>query len=125
MRSASDGAATRALRPSVSVYVTEQLLELIRADELREGSRLPSVAALAGSLSVAAPTVRESLRGLEAQGIVEIRHGLGVYVRQPESGVLVANPCPRPHGPPPIPALPGARLVIEPALAARTAVDAS
>jgi GntR family transcriptional repressor for pyruvate dehydrogenase complex len=92
MRSASEKAATRALRPSVSGWVSEQLLELIRVDELREGSRLPSVAALARSLSVAAPTVRESRRRLEALGVVEIRHGRGVYVRNPKSRVLLANP---------------------------------
>ena len=114
MRSANDGAATRALRPSVSVYVTEQLLELIRADELRAGSRLPSVASLARSLSVAAPTVRESLRGLEALGIVEIRHGRGVYVRNPESRVLVANPYSGQLGTRTILELLDARLVIEP-----------
>ena len=125
MRSANDGAATRALRPSVSVYVTEQLLELIRADELRAGSRLPSVASLARSLSVAAPTVRESLRGLEALGIVEIRHGRGVYVRNPESRVLVANPYSGQLGTRTILELLDARLVIEPTLAARTAVNAT
>src|SRR6266516_2057297 len=79
--------APRPLRPSVSDYVTEQLLELIRAEE--EGSRLPSVVSLAQSLSVGAPTVRESLRRLEAIGVVEIRHGSGVYVLNTASRVLL------------------------------------
>ncbi len=81
--------APRSLRPSVSDYVTEQLLELISAEE--EGSRLPSVLALARSMSVAAPTVRESLRRLQAIGVVEIRHGSGVYVRKAASRVLFAD----------------------------------
>jgi GntR family transcriptional repressor for pyruvate dehydrogenase complex len=125
MRSANDGAATRALRPSVSDYVTEQLLELIRAEELRQGSRLPSVVSLARSLSVAAPTVRESLRRLEALGVVEIRHGLGVYVRNAESRVLLANPYSGQLGARTILELLDARLVIEPTLAGRTAVNAT
>jgi len=88
---AGDGRfAPRALRPNVSDYVTEQLLDLIKCEQ--EGSRLPSVVSLARSLSVAAPTVRESLRRLQAIGVVEIRHGSGVYVRNANSRVLLANP---------------------------------
>jgi len=125
MRRATDGGATRALRPNVSDYVTEQLLELIRVDELSEGSRLPSVVSLARSLSVAAPTVRESLRRLEALGVVEIHHGRGVYVRNPASRVLLSNPYSGRLGARTILELLDARLVIEPTLAARTAVNAT
>jgi GntR family transcriptional regulator, transcriptional repressor for pyruvate dehydrogenase complex len=115
----------RPLRPTVSDYVTEQLLELIRVRELQEGSRLPSVMALARSLSVAGPTVRESLRRLEAIGVVEIRHGSGVYVRNPPSRVLLANPYPGPLEKRTILELLDARLVIEPTLARRTTVNAT
>lgn len=115
----------RPLRPTVSDYVTEQLLELIRVRELQEGSRLPSVMALARRLSVAGPTVRESLRRLEAIGVVEIRHGSGVYVRNPPSRVLLANPYPGPLEARTILELLDARLVIEPTLARRTTVNAA
>jgi GntR family transcriptional repressor for pyruvate dehydrogenase complex len=111
------------LRPNVSDYVTEQLLELTKGEE--EGSRLPSVVSLARSLSVAAPTVRESLRRLEAIGVVEIRHGSGVYVRNAGSRVLVANPYSGPLDARMVLELLDARLVIEPTLADRTAVNAS
>jgi GntR family transcriptional repressor for pyruvate dehydrogenase complex len=115
--------APRSLRPSVSDYVTEQLLELISAEE--EGSRLPSVLALARSMSVAAPTVRESLRRLQAIGVVEIRHGSGVYVRKAASRVLFANPYSGPLEARMILELLDARLVIEPTVAGRTAVNAT
>jgi GntR family transcriptional repressor for pyruvate dehydrogenase complex len=123
--SVSDVYTERPFRPSVSDYVTEQLLELIRASELQEGSRLPSVSALARSLSVAGPTVRESLRRLEAIGVVEIRHGSGVYVRNLPSRVLLANPYPGPLEARTILELLDARLVIEPTLARRTTVNAT
>jgi GntR family transcriptional repressor for pyruvate dehydrogenase complex len=115
--------APRALRPSVSDYVTEQLLELISAEE--EGSRLPSVVALAESMSVATPTVRESLRRLQGIGVVEIRHGSGVYVRKAASRVLLANPYSGPLEARMILELLDARLVIEPTVAGRTAVNAT
>jgi GntR family transcriptional repressor for pyruvate dehydrogenase complex len=138
MRRASDGAAAdaiggkipgesrlapRPLRASVSDYITEQLLELTRGEE--EGTRLPSVVSLARRLSVAAPTVRESLRRLEAIGVVEIRHGSGVYVRNEGSRVLLANPYRGQLEARMILELLDARLVIEPRLAERTAVNAT
>jgi GntR family transcriptional repressor for pyruvate dehydrogenase complex len=122
--SAGDGRfAPRALRPNVLDYVTEQLLDLIKCEQ--EGSRLPSVVSLARSLSVAAPTVRESLRRLQAIGVVEIRHGSGVYVRNANSRVLLANPYSGPLEARMVLELLDARLVIEPTLAERTAANAS
>jgi GntR family transcriptional regulator, transcriptional repressor for pyruvate dehydrogenase complex len=123
-RTKADGRfAPRALRPNVADYVTEQLLELTRGE--KEGSRLPSVVSLARSLSVAAPTVRESLRRLEAIGVVEIRHGSGVYVRNAGGRVLLANPYSGPLEARMILELLDARLVIEPRLAERTAANAT
>jgi len=122
--SAGDGRfAPRALRPNVSDYVTEQLLDLIKGK--KEGSRLPSVVSLARSLSVAAPTVRESLRRLEAIGVVEIRHGSGIYVRNAGSRVLLANPYSGPLEARMVLELLDARLMIEPTLAQRTAANAT
>jgi GntR family transcriptional repressor for pyruvate dehydrogenase complex len=115
--------APRPLRPSVSDYVTEQLLELIRGEE--EGTRLPSVVSLARRLAVAGPTVRESLRRLEAIGVVEIRHGSGVYVRSGGDRVLIANPYSGRLEARMILELLDARLLIEPTLAERTALNAS
>jgi GntR family transcriptional repressor for pyruvate dehydrogenase complex len=124
-QTATDGnrSSGRPFRATASDYVTEQLLELIKGE--KEGSRLPSVVALAQSLSVAAPTVRESLRRLEAIGVVEIRHGSGVYVRNAGERVLLANPYSGQLESRTILELLDARLVIEPTLANRTAVNAS
>jgi DNA-binding FadR family transcriptional regulator len=61
------------------------VLELTRAlildRYLRAGDRLPSEHDLAAEIGASRNSVREALRGLEAQGIVEIRHGSGIYLR--------------------------------------------
>jgi GntR family transcriptional repressor for pyruvate dehydrogenase complex len=107
---------------TVAHYVTEQVLALIEREALGRGDRLPSVQALARRLSVAAPTVRESLRQLQALGVVELRHGSGVYVRDAQRRVLLANPYPGQLEARTIFDLLEARLLIEPHLTALTAV---
>lgn len=44
------------------------------------GSRLPAERDLAEELNVSRPTVREAMIALEIRGLVEARHGSGVYV---------------------------------------------
>jgi GntR family transcriptional repressor for pyruvate dehydrogenase complex len=110
---------------TVARYVTEQVLALIERDGLARGDRLPSVQALARQLSVAAPTVRESLRQLQALGVIELRHGSGVYVRDAQRRVLLANPFPGQLETRTIFDLLEARLLIEPHLTALAAVVAA
>jgi GntR family transcriptional regulator, transcriptional repressor for pyruvate dehydrogenase complex len=116
-RGRDDGAPS-----TVAHYVTEQLLGLIEREALGRGDRLPSVQALARRLSVAAPTVRESLRQLQALGVIELRHGSGVYVRDAQRRVLLANPYPGQLEAQTIFDLLEARLLIEPHLTALAAV---
>lgn len=112
-----------ALRAGLSEYLSQRILEMIREEGLRKGDRLPSMTSLAERFSVATPTLREALRRLQASGVVEIKHGSGVYVRNGRERVLLANPG---HGG--IEArtmqhLLDARLLIEPCLAELTARD--
>jgi GntR family transcriptional repressor for pyruvate dehydrogenase complex len=79
-------------RQTASDQLTSEVLELIRSDQLASGDRLPTVAALAARFAVAAPTMREALRRLQALGVVNIRHGSGVYVREPGQRVIISNP---------------------------------
>lgn len=114
-------------RPSVSDYLTRGLLDLIRRDGLEEGDRLPTVQRLADRFSVAAPTMREVLRRLQAVGVVEMRHGSGIYVKRSTLPIVLANPHPGRLSRRTIVDLLEARLVIEPqlaSLAARRASDA-
>jgi GntR family transcriptional repressor for pyruvate dehydrogenase complex len=83
------------------------------------------VQGLARRLEVAAPTVRESLRRLQALGVVEIRHGSGVYVRRRERRVLLANPYQGRLEGRTVLELLDARLLIEPPLADLAAARAN
>lgn len=49
------------------------------------GAQLPTEGQFATELQVSRNAVREALRGLEALGIVDIRHGSGTYLRDGDS----------------------------------------
>ncbi len=108
-------------RRSLSDDLTERVLELIRAERLGAGQRLPSARALAERFSVATPTVREALRRLQATGAVELRHGSGVYVSASLDRVLIPNPNLDTLAGDRLLDLLEARLVIEPYLAGQAA----
>lgn len=111
------GFGAPALRPSGSDVLTEQVVQLIDRERLQPGDRLPTVQALADLFSVAAPTMREALRRLQAVGVVEMRHGSGVYVRDGGRRVVLPNPYPGRLQHETILDLLDARLLIEPHLA--------
>lgn len=62
------------------MYVAQRLLEAIHSGGFAPGGVLPADRALAVEFGVSRPTVREALLALELLGVVEIRHGSGVYV---------------------------------------------
>src|SRR5215207_5164016 len=84
--------ATGDARPNLSVYLARQVLAMIRDRNLGPGDRLPSAKALADQFSVATPTMREALRRLQATGVVDIRHGSGIYVRRDRERLMLSNP---------------------------------
>ena len=65
-------------RRKLTATVAEQLLQAIR--ELPAGTKVPSERELTKELGVGRSTVREALNGIAMLGIVEIRHGQGVFV---------------------------------------------
>jgi GntR family transcriptional regulator, transcriptional repressor for pyruvate dehydrogenase complex len=69
---------TPAPRRKLSETVAEQLLAAVR--ELPPGTKVPSERELTRELGVGRSTVREALNGLAMMGVVEIRHGQGVFV---------------------------------------------
>lgn len=74
-------APTRRRKP---IRVTEEIIESLREDialgRLATGARLPTERDLAKHFGVSQPTIRESVRVLEAMGLVEVRHGSGAFV---------------------------------------------
>ncbi|WP_427135699.1 FadR/GntR family transcriptional regulator [Pseudarthrobacter sp. S9] len=56
------------------------IMELILERELEAGDPLPTENELAAALGVGRNTLRESLKVLQALGVIEIRHGFGMFV---------------------------------------------
>ena len=75
-------------RRKLTETVAEQLLRAVR--ELPPGTKVPSERELTKELGVGRSTVREALNGLAMLGIVEIRHGQGVFVT--DAPVQVSGP---------------------------------
>jgi GntR family transcriptional repressor for pyruvate dehydrogenase complex len=67
-------------REKLAVTVAQQIRDTVRG--LSAGTRLPSLAVLSRQLGVGRSTVREALTGLEAMGVIEIRHGQGIFVAE-------------------------------------------
>jgi GntR family transcriptional repressor for pyruvate dehydrogenase complex len=57
-----------------------RILGLVTAGNLEAGDRLPPERKLAETFNVSRPTLREAIRALGVLGVLEIRHGGGVFV---------------------------------------------
>jgi GntR family transcriptional repressor for pyruvate dehydrogenase complex len=62
--------------------VAQRLQEFIAGQSLRPGDRLLAERELAEQLGVSRTSVRQALTALRVKGIVDVRHGDGVYLRQ-------------------------------------------
>src|ERR1700731_3578737 len=62
--------------------VAQRLRTLIQDQGLAPGERLPPERQLAELLGVSRTSVRQALAALRTIGLVEVRHGDGVYVRR-------------------------------------------
>jgi GntR family transcriptional repressor for pyruvate dehydrogenase complex len=113
------------VRPNLSTFLSAQILNLIRDRQLKPGDRLPSAKDLATQFSVATPTIREALRRLQATGIVDIRHGSGIYVRRDSDRLMLSNPAYGTLETQTIMQILDARILIEPHLSELAAVHAS
>ena len=71
------------LAPQRAAKIARQLTELIEIQNLGPGDRLPPERQLAEMLEVSRPSLREALHILQAQGLVQIRHGQGTFVQEP------------------------------------------
>ena len=76
----SDVPAAKGNRPRVYEEVIQTIEQLIEEDGLGPGDRLPSEGELASRLQVGTRSVREAYATLRTLGVVEIRHGKGIYL---------------------------------------------
>jgi GntR family transcriptional regulator len=64
------------------LQLVEHLKHAIETGAIRAGEQLPSVRKMAEDLVINPNTVVRAYRDLESEGIVELRHGSGVFVRE-------------------------------------------
>ncbi len=63
--------------------IVDQLAELIRKGALKPGDRLPSERDLARRFGVGRPTLRQAITLLAGAGVLGVKPGSGIYLRQP------------------------------------------
>lgn len=73
--------ATPLKKGSVVSLVMERIKEAILNKELKPGDYLPSEAELTKNLGVSKSSVREAIKMLQALGVVEVRRGQGMIIR--------------------------------------------
>jgi len=69
-------------RRRLSDAAIDQIINLVRSGSFAAGDKLPSERELAKDLGVSRVLVRESLRALEALGLIEVKPGIGAFVTQ-------------------------------------------
>ncbi len=79
-------------RQSLSDDIAQRITQHIQTGQYQRGARLPAMSAMARQFGVGSPTLREALKKLETVGVVEIRHGSGVYVGRSPDSLLITNP---------------------------------
>lgn len=88
---AADGFGALRPRSTLPEEIAQRVLDLIRAQQLRPGDRLPAERELARRLGVSRPVLREALRALALMKVVDIRHGTGTYVTSLEPRQLISH----------------------------------
>ncbi len=78
-------------RSTLPEEIAARLLDLIRAERLRPGDKLPAERELAAAMQVSRPVLREALRALAIMKVVEIRQGAGTYITALEPQQLVSH----------------------------------
>src|SRR5688572_1166771 len=61
--------------------IADEIQRCAAVGVLKEGEPIPAVRALAAELKVNANTVQHAYRTLEAEGTVEVRRGLGTFIK--------------------------------------------
>jgi GntR family transcriptional regulator, transcriptional repressor for pyruvate dehydrogenase complex len=74
-------------RPRLSDQIRDEIKRMILHGELKRGAKLPTEEQLAGQIKVSKVSVREALRNLETEGLIQKRRGVhgGSFVAHPGS----------------------------------------
>jgi GntR family transcriptional repressor for pyruvate dehydrogenase complex len=80
------------LKESLADRLARRIRSLIEGGGYEAGDRLPPIMEMARRFQVGHPSVREALTKLESIGLIEVRHGSGVYVSGGRGVLLMAAP---------------------------------
>ncbi|HYY89991.1 MAG TPA: FadR/GntR family transcriptional regulator [Chloroflexota bacterium] len=76
-------------RSRIYEHIVDQIRALIREGRWEPGDQIPPERELAERFRVSRTSVREALRALEIQGIIESRQGGGTFVRSADAEALI------------------------------------
>jgi GntR family transcriptional regulator len=69
----------------IYVQLMEQIKHAADTGAIRVGEQLPTIRKVAEELAMNPNTVARAYRELEHEGVVEVQHGLGVFVARPRA----------------------------------------
>jgi GntR family transcriptional regulator len=75
------------MKVSHYIIIKESLDEKMKSGELKVGDRLPAEIELAHQFQVSRETVRAAMKQLEQEGKLDVRKGVGRFVRRPLSSI--------------------------------------
>jgi GntR family transcriptional repressor for pyruvate dehydrogenase complex len=116
---------TKGMNLSKEQLASRKIMTLIQKDDYPIGARLPSERLLAEIVDASRNTLRSAMRQLQALGVVEIRSGSGSYILRKEIPPLFSFGAAATPVRQTIADLMEARYLIEPAVAAQAAAQAS
>lgn len=70
-------------KQSLYLKISDSIYSYIQMNGLQAGDKLPSERDMSAMLQTSRNSVREALRILEDRGLIEVRTGLGVFLRNP------------------------------------------
>jgi GntR family transcriptional regulator len=68
------------------IQLMEQVRHAVETGALRDGEQLPAIRKVAEDLVMNPNTVVRAYRELEHEGVVDLKHGSGAFIRKPEEG---------------------------------------
>lgn len=92
MKSLDPDAFSEVSRDSLADTLARRIRAMIQSGQYGEGDRLPAILEMARRFGVGPPTVREALKKLQTLGVVDVRHGSGVYVASRRELLVLARP---------------------------------
>jgi GntR family transcriptional repressor for pyruvate dehydrogenase complex len=115
----------RSVKGDLSDRIVQQVLSLIVDNQLEVGDRLPPIEELCRRFDVSRTSIRESIKLLDAWGVITVKHGIGIFVSGPTKDTLrIPFKVSLERGEQAIPHLHQLREALEPDIAALAAQNA-